>query len=118
MFGLVVTLGLLLWVVSRGRLWKRIFNLRRELRGAIRTRSFSRYYVSIRWRELAGLFGFMLLALRGSPAQIFEVDLSMWWLRPGLYALIALFGTYILFDAWRLRRRFRRLLSSRPVGVR
>jgi hypothetical protein len=118
MFGLVVTLALLLWFVSRGRLWKRIFNLRRELRSAVRKGSFSRYYISIRLRELAGLFGFALLLVPGSPAEFFEVDASARWLRPGLYVVIALYGLYIVWDVWRLRRRFARLIAAGPAGAR
>ena len=110
----IVTL-VLLFLASRGRLWKLFFNVRREIRGAVRTRSFSRYYVAIRWREVAGLCGFILLALPISPSDQINLEGSYAWLLYGLYTLTGLYTLYLVWDILKLRKRFNRLLRASRV---
>jgi len=108
----VIVILALLFLVSRGRLWKIVFNVRREIRSAVRHRSFSRYYVAIRWRELAGLCGFVLIALPISPSDQINLEGNYAWLLYGLYIITGLYTLYLVWDILRLRKRFKRLLHS------
>jgi uncharacterized membrane protein len=113
MIGTLVTVALILWVLSRGRLWKKIFNLRRELRAALRQRSFFQYYVSIRWREIAGFIGFSLASFSVATSDemgYLGLHQGAVWLLYLLMAGVVLYALYLLLDTFRLRRRFRRLL--------
>ncbi len=107
-----------IWVLSRMKLWKRVFNVRREMRSAIRRRAFWRYYVSIRIRELLGVIGFILAAVATILSEEFGyVFLHRWSIiiLYTLYACIALYVVYLIVDFMRLRKRWKRLMVWRTA---
>ncbi|HET6567725.1 MAG TPA: hypothetical protein VFG50_07160, partial [Rhodothermales bacterium] len=113
MLKILLIAALLLWLLSRGKLWHRIFNFRRELRHSVRRRSFFQYYVTIRWRELAGLLGFILIAISTFQENALAFARQQ-WIRPLLYVLyagIVFYAVYVVVDGIRLHRRFTLLVE-------
>ena len=116
MLGYLIAAAISVWFLVRSRLWKRLFNVKREIRAAIRRRSFAQYYVAVRFRELAGLLGFVLGAVWVGQSDAFSyANLHRW----GLVLLyiflagVALYLLYLIVDVRRLRRRFAQLVAAR-----
>lgn len=104
------------WFLSRSRLWRWFFGLRREIRASLRRGSFAQYYAAVRARELAGLLGFVLAALAVADAEARSLDALHRWaavLLVVVWACIGLYALYLAVDVLRLRRRFRRLMAVR-----
>lgn len=115
MLGYLITAALVIWVLSRAKLWKKIFSVRREIRSAVRRRSFFQYFVAIRIRELLGLTGFVLAAFYVFLSEEVSYSELYPWVRIILFVLygaIALYIVYLLFDSRRLKRRFDRLVRA------
>jgi hypothetical protein len=119
MLGYLVTGAVILWVISRGRLWKYFFNVRREIRAALRRRSFPQYFVAVRFREILGLIAFVLAAVGLALADETSYAQLHPWARVLFFialAAVTLYLLYLVVDARRLRHRFNRLLNARRRG--
>ena len=102
-----------IWAFQRTRLWRMIFNVRREIRSAVRKRRFGRYYVAIRWRELLFFFGYVLWIATATLAEdgYALIHQGGRWLLAALYAVAGFYALFLIVDGLRLRRRFRRLVA-------